>query len=147
MSWWSPIGLCVLQKPMNVVVADRVVRLAEADEIGGDEVRPLVDELVEAVLSVRAGLAPLDRAGGVGDGLAVLRHGLAVRLHVHLLEVRREAAEVLVVGQYGVALGAVGVRIEDAEEREHHGHVLLEAGRAEVLVHLPVALEHLGWRS
>ena len=124
-----------------VVVAHRVVRLAEADEVARDEVRALVDELVEAVLAVRAGLAPLDRARRVRDGLAVLRHALAVRLHVHLLQVRGQAAEVLVIRQHAVALGPVAVRVEDAEEREDDRHVAPEARRAEVPVHLPVALE------
>jgi hypothetical protein len=36
-----------------VVVAQRVDRLAEPDQVNGDQVRALVDELVEAVLPVR----------------------------------------------------------------------------------------------
>ena len=126
-----------------VVVGDGVVRLAEADEVAGDEVRALVDELVDGVLSVRAGLAPLDGAGGVRDGLAVLRDGLAVGLHVQLLQVGGQAAEVLVVGQDGVGLCVVAVRVEDAEEGKDDGQVAVELRRAEVLVHLPVALEKL----
>ena len=50
-----------------VMVAERVERLGEADEVAGDELRALVDELVEGVLAVRAGLAPEDGAGLVGD--------------------------------------------------------------------------------
>ena len=50
-----------------VVVADRVQRLAEADQVDGDELRALVDQLVEAVLAVRARLAPVDGAGLVVD--------------------------------------------------------------------------------
>ena len=46
-----------------VVPAERVERLAEADEVAGDEPRALVDELVEGVLAVGAGLAPVDGAG------------------------------------------------------------------------------------
>ena len=50
-----------------VVVAERVERLREADEVDRDELRPLVDQLVEAVLAVRPRLAPEDRAGLVVD--------------------------------------------------------------------------------
>ncbi len=50
-----------------VVVAERVERLREADEVDRDELRPLVDQLVEAVLAVRPGLAPEDRARLVVD--------------------------------------------------------------------------------
>ena len=46
-----------------VMVAERVESLGEADEIAGDEARALVDELVEGVLAVGAGLAPEDGAG------------------------------------------------------------------------------------
>ena len=103
--------------------------------------RALVDELVEAVLAVRAGLAPLDGTGGVRHARAVLRHALAVRLHVELLEIGGQAAEILVVRKHAVALGAVHVGVEDAEKRHHHGHVAREGRGAEVAVHLPVALE------
>ena len=50
-----------------VMAAERVERLGEADEVAGDEARALVDELVEGVLAVGAGLAPVDGAGVVVD--------------------------------------------------------------------------------
>ncbi len=50
-----------------VVVADRVERLAEADQVDRDQLRALVDQLVEAVLPVRARLTPVHRAGLVVD--------------------------------------------------------------------------------
>ena len=80
-----------------VVVAERVQRLAEPDEVDRDELRALVDELVEAVLAVRPGLAPEDGARLVVDGAPVERDVLAVRLHRQLLEVRGEALQVLAV--------------------------------------------------
>ena len=83
-----------------VVVADRVQRLPEPDEVDRDELRPLVDELVEAVLAVRPGLAPVDRARLVVDEPPVERDVLAVRLHRQLLEVRGEALQVLAVGHH-----------------------------------------------
>src|SRR4029077_9674732 len=77
-----------------VVVAERVEGAGEADEVDGDEGRALVDELVEAVLPVRARLTPVNRPGVVVDGAAVDGDVLAVRLHRQLLEVGGEALEV-----------------------------------------------------
>ena len=50
-----------------VMLAQRVQRLAEADEVARDQPRSLVDQLVERMLAVGAGLAPVDRAGVVVD--------------------------------------------------------------------------------
>ena len=47
----------------RVVLADRVVRLDRREEVARDELRALVDQLVERVLAVGARLAPDDRAG------------------------------------------------------------------------------------
>ena len=61
--------------------AERVERLAEGDEVAGDQQRSLVDELVEGVLAVSARLAKVDRAGLVIDLAAVERDVFAVALH------------------------------------------------------------------
>ena len=45
-----------------VVVAERVQVLGEPDQVDRDQLRALVDQLVEAVLAVGARLAPVDRA-------------------------------------------------------------------------------------
>ena len=127
-----------------VVDAEVVVRPAEADEVAGDELRPLVDQLVVGVLSVGARLAPDDRAGLVaGDGPALAVHRLAVALHVELLQVGREALQVLAVGQDRHRLGAEEVVVPEPEEPEEHRDVRLERGGAKVLVHEPEAREHL----
>ena len=44
-----------------VMLAERVERLREADEVARDQLRALVDQLVEGVLPVGARLAPVDR--------------------------------------------------------------------------------------
>ncbi len=46
---------------MVLRVVDRVVRRRGRDKVGGDELRALVHELVERVLSVCAGGSPNDR--------------------------------------------------------------------------------------
>ncbi len=52
-----------------MMVAERVQRLEESEEVARDQPRALMNQLVEAVLSIGAGLAPVDRAGLVGDML------------------------------------------------------------------------------
>jgi hypothetical protein len=64
-----------------VMVADRVQRLPEPDQVDRDQLRPLVYELVEAVLPVRPWFSPEDGAGLVVDGAAVDGDVLPVRLH------------------------------------------------------------------
>ena len=49
------------------MLAQRVVGLAEADQVDRDQLGALVDQLVEAVLAVGARLAPVDRPGVVVD--------------------------------------------------------------------------------
>ena len=130
-------------RQQNVVVAaQRVERLAERDEVARDEPCALMDELVERVLAVGAGLAPVDRAGVRADVGAVERDRLAVRLHGELLQVRREALEVLLVRQHRRSLSAEEVVVPDSQQAKDDRQVLLERSRAEVLVHLVEASEH-----
>ena len=125
------------------MVAERVERLAEPDEVDRDQLRALVDELVEAVLAVGAGLAPEDRAGLVVDGRAVERDVLAVRLHRELLQVGGEALQVLVVRHHADGLRVEEVAVPDREQPHEHRQVLRERRGAEVLVHRVEAGEHL----
>lgn len=117
------------------VVRDGVVRLGGEDEVGGDQLGALVDELEEGVLGVGARLAEEDRTGGVLGRGTVRGDGLAVGLHRELLEVGREAVEVLVEGSDEVSLGVVEVGVPDAQETTEHGNVLLKGSGAEVVVH------------
>ena len=68
-----------------VVLAERVQRVHEADEVAGDQLRPLVDQLVEGVLAVGPRLAPVDRPGLVVDTLPLEGDVLAVGFHRELL--------------------------------------------------------------
>ena len=61
---------------------------------------------------------------------------LAVALHRQLLEVGREALQVLLVGQDRDGLRAEEVVVPDAEQAHQHRQVALERRGAEVLVHL-----------
>src|SRR5690606_28939224 len=82
---------------------ERIVTLTKSDEIAGDELRPLMNQLVEGMLSVGAWFTPDDGACFISDSGAVTCHPLAVALHVELLQISREAFEVLVIRQDSVA--------------------------------------------
>ena len=84
------------------------------------EPRALVQQLVERVLAVGAGLAPDDRRRScTSTGVAVAIDALAVALHVELLQIGRQPLQVLVVRQHRVRLGAEEVGVPDAEQAEH----------------------------
>ena len=103
----------------------------------------LVQQLVEGVLARRAGRAPDDRGRLVVDLVPVAVHPLAVRFHLELLQVGGKIAQVLAVRDHRAAPGAEEIHMPDFEQRKHHGHVVLERRRAEMLVHGARALEQL----
>jgi len=72
------------------MIAERIVRLDADEEVGRDESRALVQQLVERVLAVGARLAPEHLAGVGRHRRAVPAHALAVGLHGQLLEVGGE---------------------------------------------------------
>jgi hypothetical protein len=79
-----------------LVVLNRVVALGSQDEVCGDELGTLVEQLVKRVLGVGGRLAKENGSGGVLDVVSAACDGLSVRLHGQLLEVSREPVEVLV---------------------------------------------------
>ena len=125
------------------MITELVVAVREPDEVGGDELRSLVDQLIERVLAVRSRLTPHDRAGLHAYGVALEVDGLPVALHVELLQVRREPLQVLVVRQDRLRLRAEEVVVPHADQAEDHRKVSLEGRGAEVLVDRVEAREHL----
>src|SRR5580658_2745248 len=83
-----------------VVATDWIERLRERDEVARNEFSSLMDQLVERMLAVGSRLAPTNRAGLVVHVSAVERDVLAVALHCQLLQIRREALQVLLVGKH-----------------------------------------------
>ena len=124
-------------------VGRRVGGFGEGNEIGRNHHGALVQQLVEGMLAVGAGLAPEDLTGVGGHGAAVPADMLAVGLHGELLQVGRETVQVLAVRQHGVALGTEEVDVPDVEQAHQRDGVVLERGVAEVLVDGVEALEEL----
>ena len=125
-------------------IDERVGGARDRDEVGRHQPRALVDQLVEGVLPVGAGLAPPHLAGARGDRAAVRAHALAVRLHRQLLEVRREPVQQLGVRQDRVGLGVEEVRVPDVQQTHQRRDVPAELGGAEVLVHGVHARQQVG---
>ena len=61
-----------------VVIAEGIEALGKANEVNRNDGRPLVDQLIEAVLAIRAGFTPIDGPGLVAHVFATLGHVLAV---------------------------------------------------------------------
>src|ERR1700722_17400743 len=89
-----------------MVPPERIQALGEGDEIPRNQPRALMDQLVEGMLSVGAGLAPIDGPGIIIDPASLQRHVLAVALHRELLEIGGKALQILLVGQHGDGMGA-----------------------------------------
>ena len=126
-----------------MVVVDRVGGVDDPDEVARHQLGALVDELEEGVLAVGAGLAPHHRSGGVTDPAALPVAGLAVGLHVGLLQVGRQPPQVLIVGQHGPRRGAEKVPVPHAEHPHQHRDVPLQRRLEEVAVDLVRAPEQL----
>ncbi len=99
------------------------------DKIARYHFGPLVNQLIERVLTVGARLTPDDRAGLVIYGVAVTVNVFAVRFHVALLEIRREAVHVLVVRQNGFGFSTEEVVVPDTDQRQQHRQVFFLARR------------------
>mmetsp|Transcript_17218 Transcript_17218/g.43891 ORF Transcript_17218/g.43891 Transcript_17218/m.43891 type:complete len:430 (-) Transcript_17218:352-1641(-) len=127
----------------RVVLSHVVVAVGVRDEVARDKFGALVDELIEGVLAVGAGLAPHDGAGGHCHALARLGDALAVALHVALLEVGGKAVHVLVVRQQRVCFRAKKVVVPHAQEGEGRWDVVLERRSGKVLVHVVRACKKL----
>ena len=118
-----------------MVVAGRVKTLGWGQEIGRYHFRTLVYQLVKRVLSVSARFSPYYGAALVVYHLPVAAHGLAVRLHVTLLEIRSEAVEVLVIRQDGFRFRFEKICVPYSYHGQRQRNVLFCRSSAEMNVH------------
>ena len=101
-----------------------------------------MDQLIERVLSIGAGLAPIDRARVIADAAASQCHMLAVALHRQLLEIGGEALQVLLVWKDAEGLGTEKVIVPNCEQTHHDREIAIEGGSTEVLVDFMRTGEH-----
>ena len=115
--------------------AQRILAVQRRQKICRYHPRALMDQLIKGMLAVGAGLTPHYHAGIVIHLLAVAIHSLAVTLHVQLLQIGREAVQILVVRQHGIGSCAEEVTIPDAEQSHQHRNVFIKRSGAEMFVH------------
>ena len=83
-----------------------------------------MQQLIEGVLSVRSGFSEDHRPGGITDRFAEAVHALAVRFHIHLLQMRGKTAQGLAVRKHGCSRIAQDVPFVNADQRIEHRRVL-----------------------
>ena len=104
-----------------LVVLDGVVALSSENKVGGNELRALVEQLVERVLGVRGRFTKQDWSRGVFDVFSATGDGLAVGLHGQLLKVGGKPVEVLVESGHGQKC-SLGLRATLTERQGESGH-------------------------
>mmetsp|Transcript_40401 Transcript_40401/g.72796 ORF Transcript_40401/g.72796 Transcript_40401/m.72796 type:complete len:592 (+) Transcript_40401:163-1938(+) len=117
------------------VLGDIVVCFDGCEEIAGNDLRSLVDELVEGMLSVRSGLSPDDGPSLDIDPIAFFVDGLSITFHVGLLEVSRESMHVLIVRQDGQTLCLMEVIVPNTDQCQSQWQVVLGIGSQKVLIY------------
>src|SRR5208282_5346728 len=119
------LGLCANIGNQHVVVPPEwIERLRKSDEVARNQSRSLVNQLVKRVLAVGSGFSPINWTRVVLDFFSSKRDMLAVALHRQLLEVSREAFQVLFVGQDRDRLRPEEIVVPDREKTHQHGQVL-----------------------
>ena len=122
-----------------VVMRVGVGRRRRDEQVQGNDLRSLMDELEEGMLAVGARLAPHHRAGRRIGGRAVELDVLAVALHLQLLEIGGKAPEPLVVWDHRLGGVAEDVAVPDAEQPHQDRDVALDRRFAEMLIDLIAA--------
>ncbi|MNC85254.1 hypothetical protein D3C83_08440 [compost metagenome] len=79
------------------MAGELMVAAAAGNEVGGDELRSLMQQLIERMLPVGAGCPEDDRCSGVIDFAPVASDALAIAFHFELLQVSRQALQPLIV--------------------------------------------------
>src|ERR1700738_2882544 len=108
-----------------MVPSERIERLDESDKVTWDKPCPLMNQLIERVLSVGSRLAPVDGPGRVVNLGPLKRHVFAVALHRQLLQVGGKSLEVLLVRQDRNGFRAEEVVVPHCEETHQHRKVAL----------------------
>src|SRR5690606_28441443 len=101
-----------------VVPSQWIEALREANEVTGNQLCTLMNQLVKSMLTIRPRLPPNDRASLVIHPSAIARHLFAIALHIELLQVRAETMEVLIVGENGLTLCPKEVVVPNADKAQ-----------------------------
>src|SRR5215813_7317527 len=118
-----------------VVRPQRIEWFRECDEVTGNKLRSLMNQLIERVLAVCSRLTPVDWAALVRYGESLQRDLLAVALHSQLLEIRGEPLQVLFIRQDCNGLCIEAVVIPDGEQSHQYRQVARERRGTKMLIH------------
>ena len=100
---------------VRITVRKRPDRICKRDEVGRNQPGALMKQLEEGVLSVRSRFTPEHFPGVIRNWRAVPPHPLTIRFHGHLLQVGREAMQVLGVGQHHVGRSVEEIHVPDVQ--------------------------------
>jgi hypothetical protein len=136
-----PLCKAVRQQQLVVDRIEPVARARNGNELDRVCMGALVQQLEHGVLRIRARAAPADRGRRERQGRAVARDGLSVALHLELLEVGRQQAQPLVIGEdrAGGALQEAG--LPDVSHGRENRRVDGERRPQEMLVHRARAVQ------
>ncbi len=124
------------------MAAEGIKRQDKSDEVAGDELGPLMNDLVKRMLAIGTRLPPIDRPGLADNLIPIERDVLAIALHRQLLEIRREVLQVLLIRKDRYSLCIKKVVVPNAQEPHKYRQVAFERGSAEMLVHLVETVKH-----
>ena len=140
------LGLCeaIGDQDVVAVVIDCFGWRCGNKKVTRDECCALMQHLVEGVLSIGSRFAPDDHGGTFGGWRAIDSGAFAVALHFELLEVGRQAMQMLVIGQYSARLAVPAFAVPAVQESQEYWNVLVHGRIAEVAVHFMRALKECG---
>src|ERR1700737_5242936 len=124
------------------MTSEMVEGLAKCDEVARNQLRALVDELVERMLPVGSGFAPEDGSRLIIDRSPVQRHMLAVRLHRELLQISWKPLEILIVGEDANGLRAAKIIVPDSEQTHQDRQVPVDRRGGKEFIYRGEAGEH-----
>jgi len=132
-----------IRQQFHMMIAGFMLADRRGDEVGRNEIGPLMQQLIKRMLAVGPWLAENHRPGGAGNCSAVKVHAFAVRFHIRLLQIGRQAMQMLVIGQDRMRRRAHEIAVPDSDQRQHDGHVLAQRSAAEMFVHSVGAAQQL----
>src|SRR5450830_766746 len=91
-----------------------VVAMHRHYKVAGDDLRALVNQLIERMLSIGASFTPDHRTCFVVNTFTFAVYELTIAFHIRLLQISGKARHALIIGQYGRGIDVEEIVIPDA---------------------------------
>ena len=105
------------------MVRDRITRLRISDKIRRNQLRSLMNKLIESVLPVSSWLSPDNRPRFIIHKFSISIHGLTIALHITLLKVSRKTVKILRIRQNSVRTCIKKVPIPNTQQCHLHWNI------------------------